>query len=135
MRTYPNGAPKAHQGWDFAAAVGTTAYAIADGSVEFVACGGDYGRQICIEFEHEGKTYHAFYAHMQHVFKQQGDKVSLNDEIGATGKTGNAANLEACEEHLHFEIRTKAFLGIGLAHRVSPLKIFKKCPLTYAVTG
>ena len=37
VRTYANGTPKPHQGWDFAAAVGTPAYAIADGKIEFIA--------------------------------------------------------------------------------------------------
>ena len=135
VRTYANGLPKPHQGWDFAASVGTPAYAIADGSVEFVASGGDYGNRICIRFEHKGKVYYSFYAHMQHVSKQKGDAVALNDEIGATGKSGNASNLPATEDHLHFEIREKPHPGLGLADRVSPLRIFGKCPLTTAATG
>jgi murein DD-endopeptidase MepM/ murein hydrolase activator NlpD len=36
VRNYANGTPKPHQGWDFSAAVGTPAFAIADGKVIFV---------------------------------------------------------------------------------------------------
>jgi murein DD-endopeptidase MepM/ murein hydrolase activator NlpD len=72
---------------------------------------------------------------MQHIFKQEGDQVVLNDEIGATGKSGNASNLAVSEDHLHFEIRLKAEPGMGLVDRISPIKIFEKCPLTYSIPG
>jgi murein DD-endopeptidase MepM/ murein hydrolase activator NlpD len=135
VRHYANGTPKPHQGWDFEAAVGTTAYAIAGGKVHSVKSGGDYGHRITIEFEHNGVKYWAFYAHMQHIGKSVGDIVELNDEIGTTGKSGNAINLPASEDHLHFEIRTQASPGMGLAGRISPIKIFGVCPLNVPIAG
>jgi murein DD-endopeptidase MepM/ murein hydrolase activator NlpD len=130
-----NNGTKPHQGWDFAAPVGTPAYAVADGTVESVQAGGDYGHRICIKFNHKGTTYYAFYAHMQSVFKQPGNPVQMNDEIGRTGKSGNASNLPASDDHLHFKIRTQPSPGLGLQGRVSPLKLYKVCPLTIAIAG
>jgi murein DD-endopeptidase MepM/ murein hydrolase activator NlpD len=135
VRVKPDGSPKPHQGWDFAAAVGTTVYAIADGKVVFVTNGGDYGLQVCMSFKVQGQTRYAFYAHLQQASVTVGKEVKMNDPIGTTGKTGNASNLPADEDHLHFEIRTQAYCGLGLAGRVSPLTIFQVCPLNAAITG
>ena len=135
VRHYANGTPKPHQGWDFAAKVGTAAYAIAKGRVEFVHSGGDYGNRICIRFEHSGKVYYSFYAHMHHIYKTVGANLDLNDEIGSTGKSGNAMSLPVSEDHLHFEIRTIANPGIGLTGRVSPIVIFGTCPLYSPIPG
>ena len=43
VRRRADGTAKPHQGWDFQATVGTPAYAIAAGTVEFVRDRGDYG--------------------------------------------------------------------------------------------
>jgi len=98
---------RAHQGWDFEAKKGTAAY--------------------------KGKTYYAFYAHMQKTDVKKGDRVSVKQKIGTCGKTGNASNLPASENHLHFEIRTQLNCGLGLGGRVSPMKIYGKCPLNAPV--
>jgi murein DD-endopeptidase MepM/ murein hydrolase activator NlpD len=135
VRTYANGSPKPHQGWDFAAQVGTTAYAIANGKVESVADYGDYGKRITLKFEVAGKTYYAFYAHMQHIYKASGATVEIDEVIGTTGKSGNASNLAASEDHLHFEIRTTAAPGLGLAGRVSPFVLYGICPLNAPIAG
>lgn len=135
VRTKADGTPKAHQGWDLAARVGTTIYAVADGEVVFVQNGGDYGQQLCLSFEYDEKTYYAFYAHLSQVTVAKGDAVSIGQSIGLTGKSGNAYNLPAAEDHLHFEIRTQAHCGLGLAGRVSPLQLYKICPLQAPVYG
>jgi murein DD-endopeptidase MepM/ murein hydrolase activator NlpD len=135
VRKYADGTPKPHQGWDFAAEVGTTVYAIADGKVVFVTNSGDYGLQVCISFTVENQVRYAFYAHLQQSIVTVGQQVKLNDPIGTTGKSGNASNLPADEDHLHFEIRTQANCGLGLAGRVSPMTIFQFCPLNSAVAG
>lgn len=138
VRKKADGTPKPHQGWDFEAAVGTPAYAIADGKVEFVKTDdtSDYGKQICMSFAwKDGETLYAFYAHMNEIFVSQGQQISMNTIIGTCGKTGNAKNLPASEDHLHFEIRTKVYAGLGLADRRSPIKVFGKCPLLHVVSG
>ena len=135
VRKYANGTPKAHQGWDFEAAVGEPAYAIADGTVMFVRSGGDYGDRVCISFQFNGATRYAFYAHMQYISVAVGDAVKLNDYIGSCGKSGNASNLPAIEDHLHFEIRTQEDPGLGLGGRVSPFTVYGICPLNNPVPG
>lgn len=124
---------KAHQGWDFEAAPGTAIYAIASGKVEFVKVNdGPYGTQICHSFVFGGETRYAFYAHLSLVNAKKGDSVTQGQVIGATGKSGNAKDLKAVDDHLHFEIRTKALCGLGLAGRISPAKIYGTCPLKEA---
>jgi len=132
VRKYANGQPKPHQGWDFKAAIGTDAYAIADGTVEFVVNKGDYGRQMCMSFNFNGQKLYAFYAHMQDIYVNTGNLVK-GQLIGKTGKSGNASKLPISEEHLHFEIRTQASCGLGLKGRVSPIKIYGTCPLNKPV--
>lgn len=135
VRKLANGSPKPHQGWDFSASIGTTVYAIADGTVEFIKNNGDYGRQLCLSFNFDGTMYYAFYAHLQTTSVAAGAKVEMNDVIGTTGNSGNASNLPHSQDHLHFEIRTKLKPGAGLADRISPIKIFKRCPLKAGIPG
>lgn len=135
VRHYPNGNPKAHQGWDFSAPIGTPCFAVGSGTVEFVANAGDYGIQMCHSFVADGKTYYAFYAHMQKLAVAKGDAITLDQYIGTTGETGNAMGMAADEQHLHFEIRTQAVCGLGLTGRISPLKVFGVCPLNSPIAG
>jgi murein DD-endopeptidase MepM/ murein hydrolase activator NlpD len=135
VRKNANGSIRPHQGWDFAAAIGTAVYAIADGKVKSVANHGDYGLQICIEFHHQQSKRYAFYAHLSTVTVGESDDVKMDQHIGATGNTGNAKNLPHSEDHLHFEIRTKSQPGVGLHDRISPLKVYGKCPLHVAIPG
>lgn len=135
VRKRADGTPKPHQGWDFEATIGTPAYAIADGTVEFVRDRGDYGLQLCVAFELGGKKYWAFYAHLEKVYVQGGDSVSRNDLICKTGESGNAEGMAVADQHLHFEIRTAAEPRSGLQDRVSPFVVFGKCPLTQPIPG
>ena len=135
VRKNEDGTPRPHQGWDFSAPPGEPAYAIADGTVRMVKDAGDYGRQLSFEFKLGGKTYFAFYAHLLHIFVTEGQQVTRNQLIAKCGKSGNASNLPASEDHLHFEIRTKQPPSLGLADRVSPLVVFGQCPLNQPVAG
>jgi len=65
VRKRADGTAKPHQGWDFSAEVGTPIYAINKGTIRFIRDRGDYGLQLCLEFEHENVIYFAFYAHLQ----------------------------------------------------------------------
>jgi murein DD-endopeptidase MepM/ murein hydrolase activator NlpD len=129
VRKFANGSPKPHQGWDFSASIGTAVYAIGDGKVEFVRNHGDYGLQLCHSFEFEKVTYYAFFAHLKSSLVAAGATVKKGALIANTGNSGNASNLPSAEDHLHFEIRTSPSPGAGLAGRLSPLKIYKQCPL------
>ena len=130
VRAYPDGSPKVHQGWDFAAVIGTPCFAIADGVVLKVEDRGDYGKQLTIDI---GGSRFAFYAHMDTIAVKHGWKVTEGQQIGTTGNTGNAVNLHDADDHLHFEARVTPSPGKGLAGRVSPAAWFPSCPLAVAV--
>ena len=112
-----------------AAAVGTAVVAIANQ--------GDYGKQVTIRLftPHEGKYIWAFYAHLLSVDVVLGQDVTEGQQVGRTGESGNAAGMPVEDQHLHFEIRTAASGGRGLAGRISPLKVFGSCPLHAAVSA
>lgn len=121
--------------WDFSAPIGASVHAIADGTVQFIRNGGDYGVQLCLSFTFNGSTYYAFYAHLQRTLVAVGTTTKMKDVIAKSGNSGNARNLPSSEEHLHFEIRATLSPGPGLAGRVSPLKIYGRCPLKVAIPG
>jgi peptidoglycan LD-endopeptidase LytH len=127
-----NQGTKAHQGWDIEARLFTPIYAVADGTIEFVSTvdADAYGEQICLKFQYGPKTYWAFYAHLSQVGVVGGQKVKQGDEIGKTGKTGNASDLPAGQEHLHFEIRTIPHPSLGLAGRMDPAILLGSYPMS-----
>ncbi|WP_343697126.1 M23 family metallopeptidase [Flavobacterium sp.] len=106
-----------HDGLDLYAPVGTPIFACVDGMR--VRVGPDvsdsYGKTITIRGFYEGKEYHFFYAHLSEVNLNVGEKVKAGMKIGKSGKTGNAKNLLAKQEHLHFEVRkSNASQGAGI---------------------
>lgn len=131
VRKNPDGSRRPHQGWDFAAEVGTPCYAVAEGVVTDVdlAGRGDYGRTLTLRLEVDGVERWAFYAHLDAVTVTQGAKVRLGERVGTTGNTGNASRLEDADDHLHFELRTEESPGRGLGGRVSPTELFGAAPL------
>jgi peptidoglycan LD-endopeptidase LytH len=135
VRHNSDGSKRAHQGWDFYAPGGTNCHAIASGTVAFSAKSGAYGNLLIHSFVLEGQSYFAAYAHLQDIAKSVGDHVNRGDLIGHTGTTGNAAGMTGLDQHLHFEIRTILMPGLGLAGRVTPLRIFRAIPLDDAVAA
>lgn len=122
VRTYRDGRPKPHQGWDLAARVGTPVYAIAAGTIQEVSRELRYGLQIILAFPAGGVTAYAHYAHLSSVACTVGDAVTEGALIGFTGNSGvDAARLPTAEHHLHFEIRTGGpHPGGGLHGHVDP---------------
>lgn len=127
VRIRSDGSPKPHQGWDFYAASGTPCYSIASGKVAFSGQCGDLGELIVIAID--GSSLFAAYAHLSERNVDMGDRVTLGQEIGKTGCSGNANGMLGEDQHLHFEIRDIAMPGLGLSNRHSPLEIFGVCPL------
>lgn len=130
--------PKAHQGWDFRADVGTPFFAVCAGVVETVEDRGALGRVLLLRCDtphpRTGARVYALYAHLQSVVVEVGDRVKAGTALGLTGNSGNAEGLDDSEDHLHFEIRTpEPWPGLGLAGRCTPLDIFGRCPLKEAV--
>jgi murein DD-endopeptidase MepM/ murein hydrolase activator NlpD len=135
VRKRADGTPRPHQGWDFEATLRTPAYAIADGAIEFIKDKGDYGLQLCMSFNLEGRQYWAFYAHLEKVFVCENNLIQRNQLICTTGESGNAQGMPAADQHLHLEIRTCKAPRRGLLDRVSPMVVFGYCPLTFGTTG
>jgi len=127
VRKNADGTPRAHQGWDFYAAVGTELRSVSDGVVAHVSERGALGLMLVVSIGNSGMF--AAYCHLSEVDVSVGDNVNLGQAIGKTGATGNAAGLPDADSHLHFEVRSEPLLGLGLEGRVSPIKIFGVCPL------
>lgn len=133
VRRKADGSKRPHQGWDFEASVGTPCFAIADGRVALTYTSTDYGEVLVLEFTFEGRELFAAYAHLSAIEVRFGDRVTKGQRVALTGDSGNAKGMSGPDEHLHFEIRTVARPGVGLAGRVSPLEIFRHVPLDKAV--
>ncbi|WP_030243727.1 LysM peptidoglycan-binding domain-containing M23 family metallopeptidase [Streptomyces sp. NRRL S-350] len=87
-----------HTGQDFIAATGTPLRAIANGVVVKAGNGGAYGNEVEIKLA-DGK--YAQYAHLSSIGVKIGQTVTVGQQIGLSGATGNVTG-----PHLHFEIRT-----------------------------
>jgi murein DD-endopeptidase MepM/ murein hydrolase activator NlpD len=122
-----------HWGWDFYAPVGTPCYAIADAVSVQTYRSKDFGLVLVLEFQFEGRRLFAAYCHLAKAIIHGTGKLSrikAGDFVAYTGNSGNASNLTGAEEHLHFELRESVRPLPGEKGRLSPLKIFKECPLT-----
>lgn len=117
VRNYADGKRKAHQGWDLKAEVGTPIYAVCDSNDIKTGTHPNYGIFVMIKSNQSG--YYYLYAHLSNRAKL-GKTVRKGDVLGLTGISGNASNLPMGQAHLHFELRTKAVVGLGLKYRLSP---------------
>lgn len=100
MRLHPiSGRWKAHQGVDFAAAVGTPIRASGDGTIDFVGTQNGYGNVVVIK---HWNNYSTAYAHMSRFASglKRGAKVNQGEVIGYVGMTGWTTG-----PHLHYEFR------------------------------
>lgn len=135
VRRNRNGTKRPHQGWDFEAEVGTPCYAIANGTIVSVVHRGAYGLRVLMRFDYDydrngsRDALYAFYAHLDRADVKVGQAVKQGQQIGLTGNSGNASTMRGPDNHLHFEIRTRRWVGRGLDGRISPLNVFRHCPL------
>ena len=91
-------AKSVHKGIDIAKDLGASVNASLDGTV--IKAGynnGGYGNLIVIQHGNNMKTY---YAHLNEIYVNVGDKLKKDDVIGVVGSTGNSTG-----PHLHFELR------------------------------
>jgi len=90
-------APK-HEGVDFKANVGTPVYATVDGTVSRINWKTRYNG-YCIEIEAKGSPYVFKYLHLSEVNVEPGQKVTVGQQIAASGNTGKST-----APHLHYQI-------------------------------
>ncbi|WP_406005676.1 LysM peptidoglycan-binding domain-containing M23 family metallopeptidase [Streptomyces sp. NBC_00637] len=92
-----------HTGTDFVVPTGTTLKAVGAGTVVSAGWGGAYGNQVVIKL---ADGYYAQYAHLSQLSVSAGQTVSVGQQVGLSGATGNVTG-----PHLHFEIRTTPDYG------------------------
>ncbi|WP_329158641.1 transglycosylase family protein [Streptomyces sp. NBC_01717] len=102
-----------HTGVDFPVPTGTSAKAVASGTVVSAGWAGAYGYEIVIRHS-DGK--YSQYAHLSALLVREGQHVSGGRRIARSGSTGNVTG-----PHLHFEIRT----GPGYGSDVDPLSYLR----------
>jgi len=91
------GYTKMHKGLDFAAPRGTPIYAAGNGTVQYAARKGAYGKFVLIR---HNADYSTAYAHMKRIKTAKGRRVKQGQIIGYVGTTGRSTG-----PHLHYEIR------------------------------
>ena len=85
-----------HQGTDFNVDSGTPVIAVKDGVVSGTTLSADYGQAVVID--HDG-GYSSIYAHLSNKEVSPGTRIIQGQEIGKSGKSGNATG-----PHLHYEV-------------------------------
>ena len=143
VRTNDDGTPKAHQGWDLQANLGTQVFAVAPGTVVWVRPDdGDpknkYGNQVLLAFSGQScqgaprygpfQQFYALYAHRAAFIVKAGQEVEEGELIASSGQSGNAGHTPP---HLHFEVRStdSPTPGLGLGGRLDPALFLGPPPL------
>ncbi|MFF4118141.1 peptidoglycan DD-metalloendopeptidase family protein [Streptomyces sp. NPDC001714] len=92
-----------HTGVDFVVPTGTPVKAAGAGTVVTAGWGGAYGNQVVIRLT---DGYYAQYGHLSALSVSVGQTVTVGQQVGLSGATGNVTG-----PHLHFEIRTTPDYG------------------------
>jgi murein DD-endopeptidase MepM/ murein hydrolase activator NlpD len=85
-----------HQGTDYAVDSGTPVVAVKDGVVSGATLSADYGQAVIID---HAEGYSSVYAHLSNKEVSPGTRILQGQEIGKSGKSGNATG-----PHLHYEV-------------------------------
>jgi murein DD-endopeptidase MepM/ murein hydrolase activator NlpD len=96
-----------HAGNDFAAPVGTPLVSMSTGTVVSAGYGGGYGNKVEIQYW-DGTV--SWYAHMDSISVNVGEKVSPGEIVGRSGNTGRSTG-----PHLHLEIHPDGGAAINPA--------------------
>jgi murein DD-endopeptidase MepM/ murein hydrolase activator NlpD len=101
-----------HTGIDIPGDIGTPILAAGDGKIVYAGYGiyrgGDnvyddpYGKAVVIEhsFGYKGDPIFTLYAHLDEILVEEGQAITVGNQIGSMGKTGKTTG-----PHLHFEVR------------------------------
>jgi murein DD-endopeptidase MepM/ murein hydrolase activator NlpD len=86
-----------HHAVDIANEAGTPVRAARDGVVRVADYEEYYGNHVTIDHE---SGYSTTYCHFEDLWVAEGDRVSLGEQLGEMGSTGNSTG-----PHVHFEVR------------------------------
>lgn len=90
---------RSHEGVDIFADRGTPVVAVSDGRVSFTGERGLGGKQVWLRDKPFGRS--VYYAHLDSILVNTGQRVSVGDTLGLVGNSGNA---RTTTPHLHFGI-------------------------------
>jgi len=135
-----NNGTKNHQGVDLQANSGTELHAVCGGTIAYARnTGGAYGKVVVLKVAindlpakqksyaqsklSKSKYVYFFYAHLSVISVDEKDPIDAGEPIGKSGDSGNAKGMNTIAKggHLHFEARSEALLGVGLAGRIDPI--------------
>jgi len=85
-----------HKGLDISVPVGSSVFALSDGTVSEISVSNTMGNYVVISHG----DYETIYAHLNQAICNKGDTVKAGDAIGFSGATGRTLS-----PHLHFEVR------------------------------
>lgn len=91
-----NAKSAAHKGVDLASNKGNKIKTMAEGKVVRAGTASGYGKMV--EIDH-GNGFKTKYAHMNQIYVQKGEEVSVGQAIGEVGNTGRSTG-----PHLHYEV-------------------------------
>jgi murein DD-endopeptidase MepM/ murein hydrolase activator NlpD len=132
--------PEGHGGSDIKPAVrgvvGDPVFPVRDGKIVWVGTesesskwGDDYGNRVLVKhvFTFRGKpfTRYSFYAHLDSVSVERGQKVSVRDQLGTMGDTGHSTGA-----HVHFEWHSSPEWRRGLRDPFPPLDEIRRKQLS-----
>lgn len=117
-----NGGSRTHEGVDIFAPRGTPVIAATDGRIGFTGERGLGGKQVWLRDGNSSNSL--YYAHLDSIMTNSGQKVEKGDTLGTVGNTGNAIHTAP---HLHFGI----YSGYGA---IDPLLFIKEKPIPETVS-
>ena len=89
-----------HNGTDYATPIGTDLLSISDGVVTRIGDHPIAGKHITIQYTDK---YSSRYLHLNKILVKQGQRVSMGEVVGRSGKTGRVTG-----PHLHFELHAQS---------------------------
>ena len=110
---------KAHQGVDYGAPVGTSVWAVGDGTVAQAGWNGACGKSVTL---HHRNGLDTVYCHLSAVAVHAGARVTQKQLIGAVGTTGRSTG-----PHLHYAVRRNGAFVNPLS-----LKVPREAPIAEA---
>ena len=112
-RTFRNGSPKWHKGFDLKSSVGQPIYNMFGGTiVEMNNSTDDLGTYVVVRSNVNGRNIFTYYGHLEYSNLQVGTIVATGSEIGSSGTTGNleqALDDGLTEQHIHIIVKIRVF--------------------------